>query len=67
MNYVVYHLHTYYSLLDSTTSFYKYVDKAKELGMTSIGCTEHGNIYGWYKKKQYAEKNGLKFLFGIEY
>ena len=66
MNYVVYHLHTYYSLLDSTTSFYKYVDKAKELGMTSIGCTEHGNIYGWYKKKQYAEKNGLKFLFGIE-
>ena len=26
MNYVVYHLHTYYSLLDSTTSFYKYVD-----------------------------------------
>jgi DNA polymerase-3 subunit alpha len=65
-NYTVYHLHTMYSLLDSTTSFEDYVDMAKSYGMTAIGCSEHGNIYGWYKKKMYAEKNGLKFLFGIE-
>lgn len=65
-NYTVYHLHTMYSLLDSATKFEDYVDRAKQLGMTAIGCSEHGNIYGWYKKKMYAEKNGLKFLFGIE-
>ena len=66
MNYTVYHLHTMFSLLDSATSFEDYVDKAKELGMTAIGCSEHGNVYSWYKKKEYAEKNGLKFLHGIE-
>ena len=65
-NYTVYHLHTMYSLLDSSTHFEDYVDKAKELGMKAIGCSEHGNTYGWLKKKMYAEKNGLKFLFGIE-
>jgi DNA polymerase-3 subunit alpha len=62
-NYTVYHLHTMYSLLDSSTHFEDYVDKAKELGMKAIGCSEHGNTYGWLKKKMYAEKNGLKFLF----
>lgn len=66
MNYTVYHLHTMFSLLDSATSFEDYVDKAKELGMTAIGCSEHGNIFSWYKKKEYAEKNGLKYLHGIE-
>ena len=65
-NYTVYHLHTMYSLLDSSTHFEDYVDKAKELGMKTIGFSEHGNTYGWLKKKMYAEKNGLKFLFGIE-
>ena len=66
MNYTVYHLHTMLSMLDSATSFESYVDKAKELGMTAIGCSEHGNIYQWYKKKAYAESNGLKYLHGIE-
>ena len=65
-NYTVYHLHTMFSLLDSATSFEDYVDKAKSLGMTAIGCSEHGNVYSWYKKKEYAEKNGLKFFYGIE-
>ncbi len=65
-NYTVYHLHTMYSLLDSSTSFEDYIDKAKELGMKAIGFSEHGNTYGFVKKKMYAEKNGLKFLFGIE-
>lgn len=65
-NYTVYHLHTMYSLLDSATSFEDYVDMAKSYGMTAIGCSEHGNVFSWYKKKEYAEKNGLKFLYGIE-
>ena len=44
-NYVVYHLHSDYSLLDSCTKFEQYVDKAVELGQTAIVFTEHGNIF----------------------
>ena len=33
MNYTILHLHDELSLLDSTTKFEEYVDKAVELGM----------------------------------
>jgi len=65
-NYTVYHLHTDYSLLDSTTRYTDYIDRAKELGMSAIGFTEHGNIYNWIKKKQYCEKNDIKYMHGVE-
>ena len=65
-NYTIYHCHTMYSLLDSSTRFEQYVDKAKECGMKAIGFTEHGDVYGWFKKMQYCQKNEIKFLYGIE-
>ena len=43
-NYVVYHLHTELSLLDSCTNHKLYTDRAAELGQTAICFTEHGNI-----------------------
>ncbi len=65
-NYVVYHLHSDYSILDSTTKFKDYIKKAKELEMKAIGFSEHGNVYNWIKKKQECEKNGIKYLHGVE-
>ena len=65
-NYVVYHLHTMDSLLDSATSFQEYVDYAVSLGQKAICFTEHGNVYNWYKKFEYCKKKGIKFLYGIE-
>ena len=65
-NYVVYHLHTENSLLDSCTNFKLYVDKAVELGQKAICFTEHGNIYNWIEKKMYCEEKGIKYLHGIE-
>ena len=65
-NYVVYHLHSELSLIDSTSNFKLYVDKAKELGMKSIGFSEHGNIYSHIAKRQYCEKNNIKYLHGCE-
>lgn len=65
-NYTVYHLHSMESLLDSCTSFEDYVDRAVELGQTSIGLTNHGNCYRWVSHKNYAESKGLKFLYGCE-
>lgn len=65
-NYIVYHLHTECSLLDSCTNYKLYVDKAKELGQTAIGFSEHGNCYNWIEKKEYCESLGLKYIHGIE-
>lgn len=65
-NYVTYHLHTELSLLDSCTNHKLYADKAAELGQTAICYTEHGNIYSWIEKKQYANSKGLKYLHGVE-
>ena len=66
MNYVVYHLHTEDSLLDSCTNYKLYVDRAANLGQTAICFTEHGNIFNWIEKKIYCRSKGIKYLHGIE-
>ena len=65
-NYVVYHLHTEDSLLDSCTNYRLYVDRAVELGQKAICFSDHGNIYNWTEKKAYANSRGLKYLHGCE-
>lgn len=65
-NYVVYHLHSENSLLDSCTNYKLYIDKAVELGQKAICFTEHGNIYNWIEKKMYCEEKEIKYLHGVE-
>ena len=65
-NYVVYHLHSDLSLLDSATKFEDYVRRAVELGQKAIAFTEHGNIYQWVAKKMCCDKAGIKYLHGVE-
>ena len=65
-NYVVYHLHSDCSLLDSCTNYKDYIDRAKELGQTAIAFTEHGCIYNWIEKKMYCDANGIKYIHGVE-
>lgn len=59
-------MHTENSLLDSCTNYKLYVDRAVELGQKAIAFTEHGNTYNNIEKKMYANKNGLKYLHGVE-
>lgn len=66
MNYTILHLHDELSLLDSTTKFEEYVDKAVELGMKSIARTNHGNVYKWIEKLMYCKKKGVKYIHGCE-
>jgi DNA polymerase-3 subunit alpha len=66
-NYTLIHLHSDYSVLDSATKFSWYVDKAKELGMSALAITEHGNFFNWVKKKQYCDKSGIKYIHGQEF
>lgn len=65
-NYVNYHVHSDYSLLDSCTKFEQYADYAKKIGQTAIASTEHGKPLGWIYKKMYCDKIGIKFLMGVE-
>ena len=65
-NYVVYHLHSDRSLLDSCTYFQDYIDKAVELNQKAIAFSEHGNIFNWLAKKLACDKAGLKYIHGVE-
>ncbi len=60
------HLHTEYSLLDGACRLNKLVDRAVELGQTSMAITDHGVMYGavdFYKK---AKAKGIKPIIGCE-
>ena len=69
-NYTVTHLHSMFSNgttnIDSVNSYEQYILYAKKCGMKAIAFTEHGNIYGWVKKKDFCEENGLKYIHGVE-
>lgn len=41
-NYVPYHVHTDYSLLDSCSTYQEYIDTAVQNGLKAIAFTEHG-------------------------
>ena len=60
------HLHTEYSLLDGACRLDNVLDRAIELGQTSIAITDHGVMYGavdFYKK---AKEKGIKPIIGCE-
>ncbi len=60
------HLHTEYSLLDGACRLDSVIDRAIELGQTSIAITDHGVMYGavdFYKK---AKAKGIKPIIGCE-
>ena len=65
-NYITYHLHSDYSLLDSCTKFKDYADLAMQNGQIAIASTEHGKPLGWVSKKMYCDSIGLRFIHGVE-
>ena len=65
-NYTPYHVHTDYSLLDSSTHYDEYVQKAVEQGMKAIAFSEHGKISGWVKKKICCDENHIKYIHAVE-
>lgn len=69
-NYFIYHLHSDYSTCvanaDSATKIDAYIDRAKELGMTALCFSEHGNIYNWWEKRTKVLNAGMKWIHGIE-
>lgn len=60
------HLHTEYSLLDGGNRIDKLVKRVAELGMTSVGITDHGNIFGHIAFYSACKEKGIKPILGVE-
>ncbi|MBL8763517.1 MAG: DNA polymerase III subunit alpha [Phycisphaerae bacterium] len=60
------HLHTEYSLLDGGNRLDRLVNRVKELGMTAVGVTDHGNLFGAVAFYQACKERGVKPILGVE-
>jgi len=60
------HTHSHYSLLDGLSKVSGMVKLAKKHGMTAIGLTDHGAMYGAIDFYTACVKNGIKPIIGIE-
>ncbi len=66
MKFVHLHTHSHYSLLDGMSKVDDMVKLAKEHGMTAIGLTDHGVMYGAIDFYMACKKNGIKPIIGVE-
>lgn len=60
------HLHTEYSLLDGANKLTNLVSRVKELGMTSVAMTDHGNMFGAIDFYKQMVEAGIKPIIGME-
>ncbi len=60
------HTHSHYSLLDGLPKIPELVDYVKELGMDSVGLTDHGVMYGAVEFFKEAKAKGIKPIIGCE-
>jgi len=60
------HNHSEYSLLDGLSKIDYMVAQAKNLGMTSLAITDHGNLYGAIKFYKACKDAGIKPIIGCE-
>ncbi len=60
------HIHTEYSLLDGMCRIPQLLSRAKELGMSSLAITDHGNMYGAIQFYLAAKEAGIKPIIGCE-
>ncbi|MDG3012020.1 DNA polymerase III subunit alpha [Rhodococcus sp. D2-41] len=60
------HNHTEYSMLDGAAKVGPMFKEAQRLGMTAVGMTDHGNMYGASEFYNQAKKHDIKPIIGIE-
>jgi len=60
------HVHTEYSLLDGLTKIDSLLDRVKEMGMSSIAITDHGNMHGAIDFYKAAKAKGVQPIIGAE-
>ncbi len=60
------HVHTQYSVLQSTSEIKSLIKKAKEWNMPAIAMTDHGNMMAAFHFVSQAKKEGVKAIVGCE-
>jgi error-prone DNA polymerase len=60
------HVHTNFSFLDGASSPADLVERAVALGMSSLGVTDHGGLYGVVRFASAASEAGIHPVVGIE-
>lgn len=61
------HVHSDYSLLDGAGKIGKLIARAKELGMSALALTDHGNMFGSLRFEQQCHAAGINPLVGCEF
>ncbi len=60
------HLHSHYSLLDSTIQVPHLVSQVGDTGMSAVALTDHGTLFGAFQFHQAAVAAGLRPVLGCE-
>ena len=60
------HVHSEYSILDSSCKITALLERASECGMDAIALTDHGVMSGVIKFYRQAKKRGIKPILGCE-
>ena len=60
------HLHSEYSIVDSTVRIGQLVERCREQQMPAVGLTDQGNLFGMVKFYKTAAKNGIKPIIGVD-
>ncbi|MFC7373392.1 DNA polymerase III subunit alpha [Fictibacillus iocasae] len=60
------HIHTEYSLLESSCRLKNLVERASELGFSSLAVTDKGNMYGALAFYKACKEKGIHPIIGLE-
>ena len=60
------HLHTEYSIFDSTVRIPALMQRCAALGMPAVALTDQGNLFGMVKFYRQAQKFGIKPIIGVD-
>jgi DNA polymerase-3 subunit alpha len=60
------HLHSQYSLLDGAVRLKDLIPRVRELGMSAVAVTDHGNMFGTVDFYKQAIAAGIKPILGCE-
>lgn len=60
------HCHSHYSLLDGAGTIDRLLERTRDLCMSALALTDHGNLYGALEFYQKAKDRGIKPIVGYE-
>ena len=66
MSFCSLHVHDQYSLLDSVAKTEDLVLRAKQLGMSALGLTNHGNLFSHIKFYHLCQRESIQPILGVE-